>query len=136
MAFSVAHDVPLFAGCSPDDAADGLASFRSREFAPGELLMAEEEDGRDFFLLLSGTVAVSSGGRFERLLSGPTFVGEEAMLGLGARSATVRAMTNVEALVTGQIGFDKIMRLPGVGRSIAAAVATRLREREVTSLSA
>ena len=136
MATSVAHEVPLLAGCSPDDATNGLKWFRPRRFEAGQVMIAETEPGRDFFLVLSGTVAVSCGGKFQRLLSGPTFVGEEAMLGLGCRSATVKAVTTVEAMVTGQIGFDELMRLPGVGRSIAATVATRSRERDGALLSA
>ena len=98
--------------------------------------MAESDPGRQFFLVVSGTLAVSAEGRFMRLLSGPTFVGEEAMLGLGPRSATIVAVTECEVLATGQLGFDEIMRLPGVGRQIATTVAERLRAREALPTSA
>ena len=92
--------------------------------------MAETEPGRQFFMVVTGTVAVSHEGRFVRLLAGPTFVGEEALLGLGPRSATVVAVTACDVLATGQMGFDEMMRMPGVGRQIAATVAERLRGRD------
>ncbi len=129
MAFVIAQEVPLLAGCSPADLQGGLARFRHRQLQPGEVLMSEGADGREFFLISSGTLAISRGGEFVRMLSGPTFLGEEAMLGLGSRSATVTALTAVEALSTGQLGFDEMMRLPGVGRQIATAVADRIRGR-------
>jgi CRP-like cAMP-binding protein len=92
--------------------------------------MTESEPGRQFFMIVTGTVAVSHEGRFVRLLSGPTFVGEEALLGLGPRSATIVAVTACDVLATGQLGFDEMMRMPGVGRQIATTVAERLRGRE------
>ena len=136
MAYSIARDVPLLAGCNHDDAQDGLAWFRRRDVAPGELLMTENEHGGEFFLVVSGTIAVSRDGEAVRTLEGPTFVGEGAMLGLGVRSATIRAVTHVEALATGQVGFDELLRLPGVGRQIASAVAERVREQEAMAASA
>jgi CRP-like cAMP-binding protein len=125
MVYSIPRDLPLLAGCDDDDAADGLARFRPREFAPGEALMLENEPGGEFYLIVSGIVAVSRSDDNVWLLSGPTFVGERSMLGLGMRSATVRALTHVDALATGQLGFDRLLRLPGVGRQIAVAVAER-----------
>jgi CRP-like cAMP-binding protein len=133
MAFVIAQEVPLLAGCSEDDLRCGLARFHHRRLQPGEVLIEEGSEDLEFFLISSGTLAISRGGEFVRMLSGPTFLGEEAMLGLGARSATVTALTPVEALATGQLGFDEMMRLPGVGRQIATAVADRIRGRDATT---
>jgi CRP-like cAMP-binding protein len=127
---STCQTVPLLAGCSAEEARQGLKRFQRLNVEAGGRLITESHPGRQFFLVVSGTMAVSRGGRFVRLLAGPTFVGEEAMLGLGPRSATVQALTKCEVLATGQLGFDELMRLPGVGRQIAATVAGRLRERD------
>ena len=119
------RDVPLLAGCSAHDGRNGLAPFRRATVPAGHVLISETAAAREFFIILSGTVAVSSAGRFVRLLAGPTFVGEEAMLATGPRSATGTAMTTCEVLVTGQLGFDEILRLPGVDPEIRATIATR-----------
>jgi CRP-like cAMP-binding protein len=79
-------------------------------FKPGETILAEGEDGDTAFLIVDGSVEVSvgAGGRTKTvgtLQAGEVF-GEMSLIEPGPRSATVRAVTDTECIVT---NYDEFM---------------------------
>ncbi len=95
--------VPLFADLDQAEL-DGLEAFTFRkQFAAGEMIMEDGRTGNGLYVVLSGSVEVVQGiasGRPQRLRvlgAGEPF-GEIALLGDWKRSASVRAIDDVECM--------------------------------------
>lgn len=89
--------VPMFAPLpitTIERLAEGLAPLR---FTPGEVLMRAGDAGDRFILIEAGTVKVEQGGATLRTIGPGGHVGEIALLRGIPRTATVRAVTDVEA---------------------------------------
>ena len=123
--------VPLFA--EVDDAfLDQLAAeFNSRTFAPGELLAEEGEQGRTFFVIESGEAAVLVHGDEVRKLGPGDSFGEMALVDKSARSATVRAETELHAYQLPVFSFRPLVeRHPEMIWGLFGALAQRVRDAE------
>jgi CRP-like cAMP-binding protein len=87
--------VPLFAETDEKFLDRLVEEFNPRTYAPGQLMAEEGEGGRTFFVIESGEAAVLvQGSEVGRLGPGDSF-GEMALIDRSARSATVRADTEV-----------------------------------------
>lgn len=111
---------------------------REAVFGRAEVVCREGDAGDAFFVLRRGTVEVVARGTDGRDthvadLAAPAFFGEMALLTGEARSATVRAKTDVELLVVARSGFETLFKTkPGVAAAVSrilAARQTELRER-------
>jgi CRP-like cAMP-binding protein len=90
--------VPFLAGL--DDAAAGrLASeFVERRYAPGELILAQGQDGKSFFLVEEGEVSVTIDDAEAGRIGAGGFFGELSLVESHARrAATIRAESEVLA---------------------------------------
>lgn len=96
------------------------------EVAEGEVLTKEGRIGREFFLILSGTVAVTKGGRRVNTLGVGDFFGELAALNPGPRNATVTALSAVDVLIIGPREFAAMAEIPGFRDSLFQSMARRL----------
>ena len=93
----------------------------------GEVLAREGRMGREFFLVLSGTVAVTQKGRRVNTLGTGDFFGELAALNPGPRNATVTALTDLEVLIIGPREFAAMADIPGFRDALFKSMAGRLR---------
>jgi serine/threonine protein phosphatase PrpC len=101
------HGIPFFAELEYAELLHLHALFRPLLAQPGEVIIQEESSGDDFYILISGEVAVSvQGSELARLDRGSSF-GEMALIDRGQRSASVIAtqpsmlmMVNRPALFT------------------------------------
>jgi CRP-like cAMP-binding protein len=98
------------------------------QVAEGEALAREGRIGREFFLILSGHVAVTRGGRRVNALGPGDFFGELAAMNPGPRNATVTALGEVDVLIIGPREFAAMARIPGFRDALYKAMAQRLRE--------
>jgi CRP-like cAMP-binding protein len=92
-------DAPLFAGMARQEIVRALASFDEARYPSGRRVLVEGLRGSDFFLIVTGTVAVAIDGWRVATLGPGDFFGEMAVLGAGLRTASVRAETPLHCLV-------------------------------------
>ena len=93
----------------------------------GEVLAREGRIGREFFLILSGSVAVTQGGRRMNTLGPGDFFGELAAMNPGPRNATVTALSDVDVLIIGPREFAAMADIPGFRAALFQSMARRLR---------
>jgi CRP-like cAMP-binding protein len=97
------------------------------QVANGEVLAREGRIGREFFLILSGRVAVTQRGRQVNTLGPGNFFGELAAMNPGPRNATVTAVSDVDVLIIGPREFASMAGIPGFRDALLKSMAHRLR---------
>ncbi len=123
----VLADVPLFARCSRRELADIAGIAAERSFAADEELIREGEPGASFYVLLAGTVEVSSGGENFGTRSSGDFFGEIALLAHSARTASVTTTSPVRVLVIPDRAFRALIgRQPELQLKVLEALAERV----------
>ncbi|MBA2641332.1 MAG: cyclic nucleotide-binding domain-containing protein [Actinobacteria bacterium] len=119
--------VPLFAGCSKSELRQIASSTDEVDLREGYLLVREGRSGREFFVLVDGTVRVSKGGRKIAELAGGDWFGEIALLTKVPRTATVTATSPVRALVLTDRAFRRLVEtMPSIALKVLASVGDRL----------
>ena len=124
----------LFEGLT-EDQLNSLSPFTYRKnFGPGELIVEEGHTGNGLYLIVSGNVEAVKGLGTERqqivneLGAGEVF-GEMALLGEWPRTATVRAVDNVECLgIDRWVFLAQVERQPQVGIRMLHILAQKLRD--------
>ena len=125
------QSVPLFAQAD-ESFLDRLAGeFIERTYAPGELIAEEGERGRTFVVIESGEAAVLVRGNHVRTLGPGDSFGEMALIDKSARSATVRADTEVHGYQLPVWSFRPIVEShPEMTWILLEALAQRVRDAE------
>jgi CRP-like cAMP-binding protein len=90
----------------------------------GEVLAREGRIGREFFLILSGTVAVTQGGLHVDTLGPGSFFGEVIATNLGPRHATVTARSAADVLIIGPREFAAMVEIPGFRDAMPMSIVT------------
>jgi len=121
--------VALFSACT-DKELDRLARHAEIvDFRGGDVLMTEGEPGHEFYVIIDGEVGVTSGGETLAKLGPGTYVGEQALLDPGPRTATVTALRDTQTvLLSSREFYAAIDDVPGLSRKLLAGMAKRLRE--------
>ena len=134
--------VPLFKGLESEDLERLASACRLETFAPGEAIVEMGEPGRSLFLLTEGHVQVlypARNSEVELARLGPgDFFGEMALLNDKPRSATVRSVGPVEAVVLDKSEFRALMlERPPVGLKLLEALSIRIRaaDEQISGLS-
>jgi CRP-like cAMP-binding protein len=118
--------VPLFAGCSKDELRQ-LASIADEiDLREGSALTREGQPGREFFVLIEGTVDVKQGSENVAQLGAGDWFGEIALLTKAPRTATVTATSPVRVLVVTDRAFRQVLETTP---SIAVKMLERVGER-------
>ncbi len=127
------HSLPFLDSIGEEARAELLAVAEHRAYAAGRLLLAELEPGDELLVLLSGRAAVTVGSaelRGEEKLGevGPgETVGEIAFLTGSLRSASVRALVPVTALVLRREQLHGVMeRYPAIAARFLVMLGLRL----------
>jgi len=135
---SVDHlrSVGEFAQCT-DLQLEEVARLAERvQVGSGEVLTREGRIGREFFIILSGTVAVTQGGRRVNTLGSGQYFGEMAAVNPGPRNATVTALTDLDVLIIGPREFATMAELPGFRDSLRLTMARRISSAHPAAASA
>src|SRR4051794_38890435 len=93
----------------------------------GYVVAREGTSGSEFFVIVSGTAAVSQGGAHLRDLGPGDFFGELALLGHVARTATVMCTSDGDYLVIGRREFNQLLAdYPTIQSAVLQALASRI----------
>ena len=93
----------------------------------GKVLMREGDTGREFFVLVNGTVGIERGGKRVRTLEPGAFFGEIALLSEAPRSATATSEGPATLLVLGHREFHSLMdQYPSIRTCVLEALAKRI----------
>lgn len=111
--------------------ANRLLAKYGRNYAPGDTLIAEGDSGEDAYFIYSGRVAVykraAAGEKHIADLEEGSLLGEMAYLLGEKRTASIRAQTEVTALVLPPRLLEELMRYSApLSRRIIASLAQRL----------
>lgn len=119
--------VPLFSECSRRELGQIAGIADEIHFRAGRTLIREGRRGREFIVVVDGTVEVRRGGRRVAAESGSTFFGEAALLTGRPRNATVTTTSPVQALVIVDRAFRGLLDgSPSIARKILMSLAARL----------
>lgn len=120
-------EVPLFAGFGKRQLAAVARIADEIDVPAGKALIAENEFGRQFFILLEGEAEVRRRGRRLNTLGAGDFFGEIALLTDRETTATVRTTTPARLLVVTRSSFNRLVRdVPAVQWTIVQALARRV----------
>jgi CRP-like cAMP-binding protein len=119
--------VPLFARCSKKELAEVAKLADEIDFGPGKELIREGALGREFFVLVEGSVDVRRKGRKVNSLGPGDFFGEIALVAHTPRTATVTTASEVDLLVITAQSFTTLLgHQPAIASKVLAALAERL----------
>jgi CRP/FNR family cyclic AMP-dependent transcriptional regulator len=97
----------------------------------GRVLMREGDTGREFYVLVSGAVAIERGGKPFRTIAPGDFFGEIALLSEGPRTATATTAESSKLLVLGHREFHSLMdQFPAIRTCVLDSLAKRIRSLE------
>jgi CRP-like cAMP-binding protein len=119
--------IPLFAECSTVELRELALVADEVDLREGRILVREGRPGREFFVLLDGTVRVSRKGRKLNDLGPGDWFGEVALLTDTPRTATVTATSPIRVLVITDRAFRRVVeRMPTIAMKILSTVGKRL----------
>ena len=119
--------IPLFAACTRRELIEVALVADEREAGADDVLMEQGQPGREFFLLIDGTVVVRRNGRKLADLGPGDWFGEIALLTFKPRSATVTAISPCRLLVIQDRSFRQVVEAsPRIALRVLGSVAQRL----------
>jgi CRP/FNR family transcriptional regulator, cyclic AMP receptor protein len=119
--------VPLFADCSKAELRELAKSADELDLREGTVLTREGRPGREFFVLIDGTVKVTQDGKKVAELKGGDWLGEIALLTDKPRTATVTATSTVDVLVITDRRFRNVVEsMPSIAIKVLGRVSERL----------
>jgi len=119
--------VPLFSGCSKVELRELAVVADELQLQGGAILTKEGSTGREFFVLVDGTVRITKAGRKLTELGAGDWFGEIALVTGGVRTATVTAATPVRVLVLSDRAFRHVVKeMPSIALKVLASLGERL----------
>jgi NTE family protein len=128
---AILRRLPLFAELTPELLSLVAARARRRIASRGEVLCRAGEPGREFYVIVAGTVRILSptahGEEVAELVAGEWF-GEMALITGEPRSATAIAATTSVLVVLGRADFQELLaQVPALGLALSHTLSRRLR---------
>jgi CRP/FNR family transcriptional regulator, cyclic AMP receptor protein len=118
--------IDQFASCTREQLQYVVRLAERVRVGQGEILTREDRIGREFFLILSGTVGVTQKGRRVSTLGPGDFFGEVAALSPRLRDATVTALSDLDVLIIGPRELGAMTAIPGFRDALLKGLARRL----------
>jgi CRP-like cAMP-binding protein len=123
------EQIPLFSACTKREMAQVAALTSPSELAAGTILTRQGAAGGLAFVIGSGRAEVTRDAKRLATLGPGDVVGELSLIDGQPRSATVKALTDLEVLEIDGRDLAKLLRkAPSVTRKLLESMAGRLRE--------
>ena len=123
--------IPIFAGLEPRELERLGGSFKERTFNAGDTVASEGESGAGFFVIESGEAAVEVSGQERGRLGPGDYFGDIALIDMGARTATVKAESDLHCYGLTFWDFRPLVESDArIAWPLLQAMAKRLREAE------
>ncbi len=120
--------VPLLSDLSGEQLLPLTDVVQTVHVEAGDLVFAEGEPGNHLYVILEGEVEVLRGDERVAALGINECFGEMALLDSSARSASIRALRNVELLALARDDFQDLLDLnPALARGVIRVLTQRLR---------
>lgn len=110
----ILRKIPLFRHLNYKELVKILNQTQQKTFQDGEIVIEEKSDGDEFYIILSGEVEVTKGGRPLTVLGAGVHFGEMALVDRSPRSATVRARNTVRLMSLSRKAFYHLVRTEAV----------------------
>ncbi len=121
------HAVPLFANCSKTELQRIASLADELDLGEGATLIREGERGREFLVVVDGTVRVTKRGKTVRDLGAGAFIGEIALISDVPRTATVTSTSPVRLLVVTDRAFRGLIEeMPSIATKVLQSLGERL----------
>jgi CRP-like cAMP-binding protein len=118
---------PLFEACSKSELGTLATMADELGLRSGTVLTREGRRGREFFVLIDGTVSVTQKGKQIAELGAGEWFGEVALLTDLPRTATVTATSQVRVLVITDRAFRRAVRtMPSIALKVLEKVGERI----------
>ena len=118
---------PLFSGCSKTELGALALTADEIDLRSGSVLTKEGQPGREFFVLIDGSVRVTRNGKKLADLGPGDWFGEIALITEAPRSATVTATSPVRVLVITDRAFRRVVQaMPSIALKVLEKVGERL----------
>lgn len=119
--------VPLFSECSKAQLAEIALVADEIDLPAGKTLISEGRSGREFIVVIEGSVDVTRGGKKLPVTGGAGFFGEISLVTDAPTTATVVTTSPVRALVITPRAFKRLLtESPGIQGKVLSAMAARL----------
>lgn len=106
--------IPLFRHLNYKELVKVLNQTQQNTYQDGEMVIEEQSDGDEFYIILSGEVEVTKGGRPLTVLGPGVHFGEMALVDRSPRSATVRARGETRLMSLSRRSFYQLVRTEAV----------------------
>jgi CRP/FNR family cyclic AMP-dependent transcriptional regulator len=126
--------IPLFSELSSRELERLSGSFKERTFNAGDTVASEGEGGAGFFVIESGEAVVEVGGEDRGRLGPGDYFGDVALIDMGARTATVKAESELHCYGLTFWDFRPLVESDArIAWPLLQAMAKRLREAEAST---
>jgi CRP/FNR family cyclic AMP-dependent transcriptional regulator len=124
--------VPLFSHCTKKQLGEIASVTDLIELPADTLLIREGAVGREFMVIVDGSVAVKRKGRKVAELGAGDFIGEMALISKAPRNATVTTTEQTTLLVVTDRAFWELLeRAPDLQSSVIRAMGERLQPDDI-----
>ena len=130
------REVPLFSACSKRQLGEIATIANEIDLAPGQVLIREGQPGRQFFVIIDGSVEVTKETEPVEIRGGTEFFGEMALLSSGLTNATVTATSAGRALAITAEDFQRLLQQsPEIEAQIRHSLEQRLAPEVLSGLT-
>ncbi len=128
--------VPLFSACSKKDLALVSKHSEHLKIPAGTEMTTEGRVGYEFYVIIDGTATVHRNGRKVNTIGAGASFGELSLLDRAPRNATIKAETDIDALILGQREFSALLDLvPTLAHKLLVGLARRTHEMDAKQVN-
>ncbi len=120
--------VPMFAGCTPDQLAEIARLSEAVSVPAGHDVVRQGDVGDALYVIVSGSALVLRGEQQVASLAPGDYFGELSLFDAQPRNATVRAGAGLACIKLTRDAFGRVLDVPAIRDALLHGMAARIRE--------